>query len=111
MSRTIESLSVLTLLLALVALLSCGDGGEKDELCRRLQQAEAQLDSTRQELDVEREKVEARAEDFDVAAVVAFSCVTAAFLILVLLLRERRGRKALGRVLQAIVRRLSNGHT
>ena len=103
--------------LVLVCLIpSCDRNGEKDQLRGRLEDSEAErvrtearLNTVERELEIERERTTSTEEDFTVAAVTAFSCVLAVFVLLALLVRERRGKKALLKLLRALKVRWRNG--
>ena len=111
-------------ILVLVCLIpSCDRNGEKDQLRGRLEDSEAervrteaqrarieaQLNAVERELEIERERATSTEEDFTVAAVTAFSCVLAVFVLLALLVRERRGKKALLKLLRALQVRWRDG--
>ena len=100
----------------------------KDSLSREQKRTQEEMAAVQRSLQAERERVNqevrqlriaqqqesqakgAAEDDSVVAAVIAFSCVIAMFLLVGLLLRERRSRKALGMFLRWIQGR-SNGKT
>ena len=117
-SRSLRlSVALLVGCLVVVCLIpSCDCNGEKEELRGRLEDSEAQrvrtearLNTVERELEIEKEKAGSTEDDFTVAAVTAFSCVLAVFVLLALLLRQRRGKKALFKLLRALKARCKNG--
>lgn len=110
--------AVVMILLCVFAVLAAGPSCDEDDnksaaLMSELQEekerrkkTESRLDESRRELQVQKEKTEAREEDFTGASVVAFACVISFVMLVFVLIRERRSRKVLGRMLRFIKERL-----
>ena len=135
MKPKVRALRALSLILVVSALgvLSCDENRDKKALKGKLDSAQSQLDQVeeqlvqeqaraREELEADRHRasdkvneLELRLEgtegDFLIAVAVALSCVLAVFLLVGLLLREQRRRKALVSFLKWIQRRCANGKT
>jgi len=107
----------------ILGILSCGEDPEKESLRDQVKTTQARLDEIRDSLTMEQKRSqdererakeerlarEAAENDLMIAAVIAFSCVIGIFLLVGLLLHERRSRRALVSLLRRIRGRSANG--
>ena len=110
------------LLAVILGILSCGEDPEKESLKDQVKTTQAMLGEVRDSLAMEQERTqdererateerqarEAAENDLMIAAVIAFSCVIGIFLLVGLLLHERRSRRALASFLRRIQGRSAN---
>jgi hypothetical protein len=111
------------LLALILGILSCGEDPEKESLRDQVKTTQAMLDEVRDSLAMEQKRTqdererakeerqarEAAENDLLIAAVIAFSCVIGIFLLIGLLLHERRSRRALVSFLRRIRGRSADG--
>ena len=102
---------LLLLLLAVPLAITKGCSGdpEAEHLRRQLELSQERYDAARRELETERARTQAAADDLYVAAAVCFASVLAVFLLLLLVLREHRSKRALVGLLQWLRKRSRNG--